>query len=147
MRDHSSAFQDRGAQVLYGALNELIAIRAGDCELLPPYAGKGQQVLDQTLHACGAVDCVTDIFVSLIVEFAAIAFRQQLGVGRHHTQRLLQVVGGDVGELFQVAIGAGQFLHFPGHDSWVRWRSSRNFLSFNARRNATGSRASESLST
>ena len=43
-----------------------------------------------------------------VVELAAVAALQELQKLRHLAQRLLQVVGGDVGELLQLGVGAAQ---------------------------------------
>ena len=71
----------------------------------------GQQVLDQPLHAAGAVHREGDELVGIGVELALVAPGQQLRVAGHHAQRLLQVVRGDVGELPQLLVRAVQLLH------------------------------------
>ena len=70
--------------------------------------------MNEDLHALRSLDGIADEFVGFFIELAAITFGQQLGVSRHHSQRLLQVMRRDVGELLKIGIGAGQFLHFPG---------------------------------
>ena len=95
----------------------------------------------------GAVDRVMDVLVGLLVQLAAIAFRQQLGVGGHHAQRFLQIVRGHVGELLQVAIGAGQFLDLLGQRFLRPFAFFAPFLSFSAPRTASDKRARESFST
>ena len=79
-----------------------------------PDPGEFQQVLNQSLHAHRAIDRVSDIFVGLLVQLAAIAFRQQLGIVGNHAQRFLQVVRGYIGKLLQFRIGAGQFSNLLG---------------------------------
>ena len=92
-------------------------IRASSLEVsasslpLRPDARIGQQVLDQALHAAGAVDGEGDELVGVGVQPSLVASRQQLRVARHHAQRLLQIVRGDVGELAQFLVRAVQLLH------------------------------------
>ena len=71
----------------------------------------GQQILDQPLHAARAVDREGDELVGIGVELALVPPGQQLGVARHHPQRLLQVVRRDVGELPQLLVRAIQLVH------------------------------------
>ena len=59
---------------------------------------------------CGAVDGEADELVGVVVELALVAARQQLRVARHHAQRLLQVVRGDVGELLELGVRARQLV-------------------------------------
>ena len=80
----------------------------------PTHPGEGQQVVDQLLHALGAVDGELDVLVGPLVELPLVAALEQLAEARHLAQRLLQVVGGDVGELLQVGVGAGQLLGLGG---------------------------------
>jgi hypothetical protein len=65
--------------------------------------------LNQALHARGPIDRVMNVFVGILVQLSVVALGQQLGVGRHHAQRLLQIMRGHVGKLLQIAIGAGEF--------------------------------------
>src|SRR4051812_3309979 len=70
----------------------------------------GEQVLDQLLHARRAVDHVAHELLGLVVELVAVAAHHQLRIAADHAQRLLQVVRGDVRELFQLGVGALQLL-------------------------------------
>ena len=70
--------------------------------------GVREEVGDELLHAGGAVHGVSDELVRVCVELATVTFAEQLGVARHHAQRLLEVVGSDIGELLEVGVGAAQ---------------------------------------
>src|ERR1019366_3044808 len=83
----------------------------------PPggHARVGQQILDQLLHAGGAIHGVVDEVVRILVELVVVAVGQQLGVTGHHAKRFLQVVRGDVGESFEFAVAARHnFAQQPG---------------------------------
>ena len=67
-----------------------------------------EQVVDQRLHPLRAVDGEVDVLVGALVELAAVARLQRLAEARDLAQRLLQVVGGDVGELLELGVGARQ---------------------------------------
>ena len=60
--------------------------------------------MNELLHAGGAVDGVPDEVLCVLVEFVGVAARQQLSVAGHHTQGLLKVVGGHVGELLELLV-------------------------------------------
>ena len=72
----------------------------------PADAGERQQVVDQVLHALGAVDGELDVLVGALVELALVAPLEQLAEARDLAQRLLQVVRGDVGELLELGVRA-----------------------------------------
>ena len=57
-----------------------------------------------------AVDGEADELVGVVVELAPVAAGEELGVARHHAQRLLQVVRGDVGELLELRVRADEFV-------------------------------------
>ena len=76
-----------------------------------PDARIGQQVLDQPLHAGGAVHREGDELVGVGVQLALVAPGQKLRVAGHHPQRLLQIVRGNVGKLPQFLVRAVQLLH------------------------------------
>ena len=71
-----------------------------------PDAREREQVVDQHLHALGAVDRELDVLVGALVELAVVAALQRLAEARDLAQRLLQVVRGDVGELLELGVGA-----------------------------------------
>ena len=71
-----------------------------------PTRENAEQVLDEPLHALGAVDGELDVLVGALVELAAVPLLQELGEAGHLAQRLLQVVRRDVGELLEVAVRA-----------------------------------------
>jgi hypothetical protein len=64
----------------------------------------GEQVVDQRLHALGAVHGELDVLVGPGVELAGVTPLEQLGEARHLAQRLLQVVRSDVGELLELGV-------------------------------------------
>ena len=69
-----------------------------------------QQVVDERLHPADAIDGVADQLVGTSIQLALVALLENLHAPRHGPQRFLQVVRGDVGELLQVDVGAGQFV-------------------------------------
>ena len=87
-------------------------IQAGDGEnpAAGADAGIGEQIGDEPLHAGGALGRAVDVFEGLGVHVFGEAAFQQFHVTAHRAQRLLEVVRGNVGELFQVAIGPLGFL-------------------------------------
>ena len=58
----------------------------------------------------GAIHREGNKLVGLGVQFALVPPRQKLGVAGYHSQRLLQIVRGDVGKLPQFLVRAVQFL-------------------------------------
>jgi hypothetical protein len=60
----------------------------------------GQQIADEVMHPTRPVDSMRDQFVGTGVRLALAALLQQLQAARHGPQWLLQVMGGDVGQLF-----------------------------------------------
>jgi hypothetical protein len=88
------------------------AIDARACGTIPPYPRKSQQILNQGLHAQSSLAGIADEFIGVLVELAAIAFAEQLGVRRHHAQRLLQVVRRHIRELLEIRIGACELFDF-----------------------------------
>lgn len=73
------------------------------------HTGVGEQVVDQDLHALGAVDGEVDVLLGPVVQLVAVPLVEQLAEGRDLAQRFLQIVRGDVGELLQLGVGAAQF--------------------------------------
>ena len=76
----------------------------------PADARERQQVVDQLLHALGAVDGELDVLVGALVELARVALLEHLAEARHLAQRLLEVVRGDVRELLELGVGALELL-------------------------------------
>ena len=66
--------------------------------------------VDQGLHPVGPLDRVVDILVGLLIQSTLVPLGQQLHVAGDHAEGLLEVVSGDVGELLELAVGAGQLL-------------------------------------
>ena len=58
------------------------------------------------LHPNGAFNHVTDVVVGVGAELTPVRLGEELGEAAHHAERLLQVMGGDVGELLELGIGA-----------------------------------------
>ncbi len=73
-------------------------------------AGIAKQAVDQGLHPRGAVDRVVDVLVGPLVEPALVPLGQQIQEAGDHAEGLLEVVGGDVGELLELGVGPGQLL-------------------------------------
>ncbi len=100
------AFFDGAAQIDERALQGLFTGGIEQVSSLGPHPRVGQQVLDQPLHAAGAVHRERNKLIRIGVQFALVAPGKQLGVAGHHAQRLLQIVRGDVGKLAQFFVGA-----------------------------------------
>src|SRR5581483_526162 len=77
---------------------------------IAPNPGKRQQIFEQRLHASCALDGIADVAVRGVVELPAVTFREQLGICGDHSQRLLQIMRGDISELLEIAIRTCQFL-------------------------------------
>ena len=71
-------------------------------------AGEREQVAHQRLHPGRRVGHEVDVLLAFVVEVLALLVREQGAERPDLAQRLLQVVGGDVGELFQLLVGAGE---------------------------------------
>src|SRR6185503_2444023 len=110
VRDRGAGLLDAGAQVEQRAAQRHLERHRLELRTLGAYARVGEQVLDQLLHARRAVDDVGHELVRVLVELALVAAPEELGVARHHAQRLLQVVRGDIGELLELGVGALQLL-------------------------------------
>ena len=78
-----------------------LSVRAAD-------ARQRQQVGDQRLHPLGAVDGEADVLPRLVVELRSVLALEQLAEVGDLAQRFGQVVRGDVGELLEVGVRAGQ---------------------------------------
>ena len=59
------------------------------------------------LHSVCAIHGKTDELVRILIELSLIPIGKQLRVARDHTQWLLQVMRGHIGELLEVAVAAG----------------------------------------
>jgi hypothetical protein len=102
--DFGVAFVDRDLEAVECAFHRDLGIDFYRHSALRAAARIGEQILDQLLHALGAVERKFDVFLGLFVARAFVVLGQQLGVGRDHAQRLLQVVRGNIGELRQIFI-------------------------------------------
>ncbi|RPK32873.1 hypothetical protein EES37_32785 [Streptomyces sp. ADI91-18] len=69
------------------------------------HPGEVEEVVDEDLHAVRPVDRVLDVLVRPGVELSPVAALQELGEAGDLAQRLLEVVGGHVGELLQLGVG------------------------------------------
>ena len=111
MRHQRAAFFDGAAQIHERLLQCFLA---GDFEQFLSFCSHariGQQILDQPLHAAGAVHCESDEFIGIGVQLSLVSSGKKLRVAGHHAQRLLQIVRGNVGKLPQFLIRAVQLLH------------------------------------
>ena len=111
VRHQRAAFLDGAAQIDERLLQRLFAGGIEQLLSLCPDARIGQQILDQPLHAVGAVHGERNELVGIGVQLALVAPGQKLRVAGHHAQRLLQIVRGDVGKLPQFLVRAVQLLH------------------------------------
>lgn len=91
-----------------GALDERVQVDLAALVVHPAHTGEGQQVVDEHLHAVGAVDGEGDVLVGALVQLLAVAPLEELGEAGDLAQGLLEVVRGDVGELFELGVGAPQ---------------------------------------
>ena len=98
----SSIEVDRLPSAVFSVVVE-VDLRVGGVE--PPDPGEGEQVVDQRLHPFGAVDREPDVFGTALVELVAVAPLEQLAERGDLPQRLLQIVGGDIGELLEFGVG------------------------------------------
>ena len=106
--DLGPGFLDRGRDIVQCRIQHAVQVDVGLGGVEPSDPGEGQQVVDEHLHAFGAVDREADVFRAAVVEFVAVPLLQQLAERGHLAQRLLQIVGRDVGELFEFGVGAAQ---------------------------------------
>lgn len=95
----------RHAEGAQGALDECLEVDLAALVVHPAHTGEGQQVVDEHLHAVGAVDGEGDVLVGALVELLAVAPLEELGEAGDLAQGLLEVVRGDVGELLQFGVG------------------------------------------
>ena len=108
------ALLDGDLEVLQHALEDLGAISRPERLGARPDPRVGQQIVDQRLHPGGAFHRERNELASIGVELILVAALQQLGVAGDHAQRLLQVMRGHGGELFQFLVGAFQLLGLLG---------------------------------
>src|SRR5208283_3119184 len=73
-------------------------------------AREGEQIADELLHASSTVEGAGNIATRLGIHLVRKAVLEELDVTTDGPQRFLQVVRGDVSELFQVAVGALEVL-------------------------------------
>ena len=98
-----------GLQIMQDALDQICTIDRFQFAATRIYARHHKQVVDERLHALGAIDRVFNIFVRLCVQFSLVPFRQQLHVTGDHAQGFLQIMGSDIGKLFELGVGALEF--------------------------------------
>ncbi len=110
--DCTALFKHR-LQIQQHLADNAIAVRRFAADSIVADSGIGQQIEYQGLHAHRTCNSIADVLVGVRVKLSLVALRQKLGIGCHHAQRFLQVVGGHVRELLQVPIGACQFLNLP----------------------------------
>ena len=97
-------------QILQGGVQGLVEIRRNKGLAPGADAGKIEQMRDELAHAPGAVHHVGHVALAVVVKLAGAALGQQIGKARDLAQGFLEVMGGHVGELFQVLVGVFQFL-------------------------------------
>ena len=107
--DLGAGFLDRRREVVQGGVQGGVEVDLGRRGVEPPDPGERQQVVDQHLHALGAVDREADVLGSALVEFVAVALLEQLTERGDLAQWFLQIVGCDVGELLEFGVRPSQF--------------------------------------
>src|SRR5688572_10053507 len=110
VRHGAAALGERALQVAERTLERCLNRNRLELLARSTCARIGEQVLDELLHARGAVDDVAHELCRVAFEALAIAALEKLGVARDGAQRLLQVVRSDRGELLQLGVRAGQLL-------------------------------------
>ena len=104
--DGGAASPRSRARASSGVLHELADVDELALALDAADPREGEQVVDQRLHALGAVDGEVDVLLAALVELPRVAALEHLAEARHLAQRLLEVVRGDVGELLELGVGA-----------------------------------------
>ena len=106
----ASASRQQRLEVRLGARDAGPEVDGPEAGGRAPDPAEREQVVDQVLHAFRAVDGEGDVLVGALVELPRVPALEHLAEARHLAQRLLQVVGGDVGELLELGVGAAQLL-------------------------------------
>ena len=60
------------------------------------------------MHAGGAVHRVINKLIGILIQLSPVALGQELGKAGYHAQGFLEVMGGHIGKLLQLCIGALQ---------------------------------------
>src|SRR5918999_4712864 len=87
---HRARLLDRRAQVVERAAQRRLARNRLEVLALGAHARVGEEILDQLLHARRALEDVRHELARVAVELRLVAPAEELGVARHHAQRLLQ---------------------------------------------------------
>ena len=106
--DDGASFANGDFEVLEGAVDDFVAVNGGEGFGAGVEAGIFEEVEDELLHAFGAFDGEADVAVGVFVESALVAVLEELDVAGDHAEGFLEVVGGDVGELLEFGVGAGE---------------------------------------
>ena len=107
--DLRAGLLDAGLQVVQGVAQKRVQVGRRKDAAPRADAREGQQIGDQPLHALGAVGGAVNILPRLGIQLFRKAVLQQFHITAHRPERLLQIVRGHVGKLFQVLVGPGQF--------------------------------------
>src|ERR1700722_16956152 len=83
---------DERTEICHRLLQRFLAGNIQQIDYSCPNARVDQQILNQPLHATGAVDSERNKLVGVRVELSLVPFRQKLCVAGHHSQWFLQIV-------------------------------------------------------
>ena len=72
----------------------------------PVQFGEEQQVTDPVIHVADPGADITEVFLRFLIELISVTTHQQIGEVADDAHGLLQVVAGEVGEIFEAKIGA-----------------------------------------
>src|ERR1035437_3423057 len=106
--DRSAGLLDERAKVQADRLSHVCQVDRDETSSLGADSRVSEQIVDEALHSTRAVHREADVLVGFIAQGVAVFPFEKTHEPRHHPQRLLQIVAGDVGELLQVGIGASQ---------------------------------------
>ena len=76
--DLGGRFLDGGGEIVQRCVQRCVEVDLRERGVEPPDPGEGEQVVDQRLHAFGAVDREPDVFGTAFVELVAIPLFEQL---------------------------------------------------------------------
>ncbi|GAA5019321.1 hypothetical protein GCM10025734_72300 [Kitasatospora paranensis] len=103
--DRRTGLLDLDAEAVLGGAQQRLQVDRRLSAVDAPDPGELQQVVDQRLHPVRAVHREGDVLPGPVVELLGVAALQQLAEAGDLAQRLLEVMGGHVGELFQLRVG------------------------------------------
>jgi hypothetical protein len=93
-----------GLEVAQGIVQQSVKGRGLEGSTASADTSEVQEVSDKAFHAGGAIGSTGNEFEGLGVDLSREAALEEFDVAAHGTERFLEVVGSDVGELFEVEI-------------------------------------------